>query len=354
MDCAELDTNPAHCGRCGHDCQGGTCAAGVCQSFVLVAASASDIAVDATNLYWSTNTMGTIEKVPLRGGAPSTLVSGQVPTYSLAVDATNVYWNGTAVMKAPLAGGAPSVVDGVVALGRIKADATSIYYQTKSAIWSISPDGTGSKMLASEPGTINYFAVGGSDIAWITGLTARSAPITGGAPTLLASNAPANGIAADATNVYWGAGRVQQCAASGCNDQPLTLAMGKGVIAIATDGKFVYFTNQLTIERVPVDGGEVQTLATSSAQPVNIRVDDTSVYWTTNGAIMKVALPSPARSDRARTGPSRRCPRRSPSFRARSGSPFRRRRSPSRRLRVPASEHGRRCLSPSRDLRASS
>jgi hypothetical protein len=58
------------------------------------------IAIDATNIYW-TNYGGTVMKVPLGGGMPTTLASGQQPTY-IAVDATSVYWTnegGGTVMK---------------------------------------------------------------------------------------------------------------------------------------------------------------------------------------------------------------------------------------------------------------
>ena len=49
-------------------------------------------------------------KVPLGGGSPTTLASGQY-FMDIAVDATSVYWMaGSAVMKVPLGGGSPTTL----------------------------------------------------------------------------------------------------------------------------------------------------------------------------------------------------------------------------------------------------
>jgi hypothetical protein len=107
--------------------------------------------VDSTDVYWpnggnaSVNppTAGSIAKVAVGGGTPTTLATGGIPG-AITVDSTNVYWvqtdvassAGGSVMAVPLGGGtatslaAASVLD----LG-IAVDATSVY-------WTSWTDGT--------------------------------------------------------------------------------------------------------------------------------------------------------------------------------------------------------------------
>jgi hypothetical protein len=98
--------------------------------------------VDTTSVYYCTygadGEIGTVMKVPVGGGARTTLASGH-PIY-IAVDATSVYWtdsdtssgtsgsNGT-VMKVPVGGGPPTVLaSGQDGPDRIAVDATSVYW----------------------------------------------------------------------------------------------------------------------------------------------------------------------------------------------------------------------------------
>jgi hypothetical protein len=55
-----------------------------------------DLAVDATSVYWTDSTGGTVMKVPLAGGTPTTLASGQSSPDYIAVDGTSVYWTNDA------------------------------------------------------------------------------------------------------------------------------------------------------------------------------------------------------------------------------------------------------------------
>ena len=61
-----------------------------------------DIAIDATNVYWTTNG-GYVRTVPKGGGATTDLALSQLGQLTaIAVDATNVYWTDAAngrVMK---------------------------------------------------------------------------------------------------------------------------------------------------------------------------------------------------------------------------------------------------------------
>lgn len=64
--------------------------------------SVSTLAVDAKYVYWG-NSGGNILKTPIGGGAVTTLATGQAPANGVAVDSDNVYWvsmDGTVMMRA--------------------------------------------------------------------------------------------------------------------------------------------------------------------------------------------------------------------------------------------------------------
>jgi hypothetical protein len=55
--CTNVDTDPANCGRCGHSCEGGACAAGACQPFLLARFTdvpTSTVVLSQTHVFWST------------------------------------------------------------------------------------------------------------------------------------------------------------------------------------------------------------------------------------------------------------------------------------------------------------
>src|SRR5205814_7527236 len=86
---------------------------------------------------------GAVVKMPLAGGTPTTLASRQGHPLAIAVDPTNVYWvnGGTrepgtfnrhadgSTMKVPLAGGVPvTLASGQRGHDAVAIDATSVYW----------------------------------------------------------------------------------------------------------------------------------------------------------------------------------------------------------------------------------
>jgi hypothetical protein len=116
-------------------------------------------------------------KVPLDGGTPGTLASGQYVIVAMVVDATNVYWTAESnVMKVPLGGGiATTLATGQDLPAGIAVDATSVYWATQGTFNKGYRDGTLMRVLL----------MGGS------------------AATLVSGNGSPSAVAVDPTSVYW-------------------------------------------------------------------------------------------------------------------------------------------------------
>ena len=159
--------------------------------------------------------------IPLAGGTPTTLATGQ-QTSAVAVDAANAYWvtyatPGGVVMKVSLSGGTPVP-------------------------------------LATQQNRAAPIAVDGTSVYWSSAnATVGEVPLDGGALTTLVSGS--------------------------------SPSLASLPFSIAVDGTSVYWTDQVggTVSKVSVEGGTVVTLATGQSAPGAIAVDGTSVYWTNGG-----------------------------------------------------------------------
>jgi formylglycine-generating enzyme required for sulfatase activity len=295
---------------CGSACSG-TCLAGRCL-VTLASGPAGAIAVDGTNVYWTTE--DSVLSVPLGGGMPSTLASGQAGVEDVAVDSANVYWvtwgdtnyptyGVGAVVKAPLTGGAATTLasNGNQAGDNFLAvDGTSIY-------WTVSNNGIIEKVPLGGgwPTTLAQGMVGAQAIAadssrvyWSKngfcpdGGGLFAVPLGGGSVATLAPGFNLRGLSVDTTGVYG----TDSCDSTVIKvpldgGATITLATGQnGPLDIALDSTNVYWTNNSggEVMSAPLHGGSVTTLVSGQSQPLGIAVDDTSIYWTAAGTVMKL------------------------------------------------------------------
>jgi hypothetical protein len=243
---------------------------------------ASDVAVYGPYVYWidaETSTGLTLLKRTLASGGLSSTVACMLAPGDIAVGASDIYWTEDQAYESGY----------VVAVPK---------QQTISACPPVqTPFASGGEPLgiALDAASV-YWASAATNLAGTNGSVVR-ASLDGGPPVTLASdqNSPFD-IAVDSVNAYWtnysNTGSVVKVRRDGGASS--TLASGTVPLWIATDGTSVYWTtydatgSAGTVMKVSVDGGESVTLASGLAGPAVVAVDSTSVYWSGTSGLMKL------------------------------------------------------------------
>jgi hypothetical protein len=242
-------------------------ASGVCQP--------SDIIVDDTSVYWTEyrcdSSPSRTMKMPL-GGGPTVTLADDCGGWGLAVGGGFAYCFGfgTGWRKVPVEGGAPTTLSGSNSLPlRIAADAVNVYRMASTAdrpgfqLIATPHQGAVSKVLVAEfHPTLPFFAP----------------------------------IASDGSHVYYTDAEGDELkAVSVDGGVPVKVAAGQGrIFSVAAHGAHVYWCSAAsdvppsTVARTPTGGGDTEVLAIVDGCG-EIAVDGESVYWIGGGRVRKVA-----------------------------------------------------------------
>jgi hypothetical protein len=210
--------------------------------------SAIDVAVDARNIYFTTNsTTAVLQASKLDGGGLLEFPTGNTP-FHIAVDPKNMYWtsNSNNVFGMAIDGGAVQTLGPLNGdfPGGITTDSTGIYWGVDFNVGS----GNVNKSAANDAGVLKSYG---------------------------STNPNPLNIVVDATRIYW------TNVGAGSNQGDIMTSDGS-VLSCPLEG---------------CDKGErLKTLAAAQHNALGLAQDNDAIYWTTNppgggGTIMKVAKP---------------------------------------------------------------
>ncbi len=334
-----LASDNHHCGACGHDCLGASCISGACQVIALARVddgsvnntthAANSLAVDANNVYWTYynrsnnypyvhHNQGWVAKVSIGGGARSTVAGIGAEPMGLAVDATHVYfstqtyspWSTSVSLNRASIGGGQLVQIGSTSLSSsIAEDGKTVSLVGDWVYWNVGgrwlmttpkSGGTTSKKLAAAV-SINVAFNHAADHSYLWWEWNAQYPVLGRmAPNGTQSWLDLGGVEgallleADAQKIYWANDTgVYSMPTTGAT-LPLRLAGSSGgVNCTALDDKSFYWSEEANghdrIRKIGRNGSTPTTVATLQEACVSMAIDSKAIYVGSSDWIWKVA-----------------------------------------------------------------
>lgn len=297
---ADLMTSTNHCGRCGHDCAGGSCLAGRCQPIEL---SSSEVDLEELRILGDRllyRAQGHVRSLGVDGGLPVLLQFCANRTGLAVTDAGFYSWCDTSVTlrdvgDAGLRG--VSTLDGYHAL----SGGDWFFHRQNNQALSRAPamlGDAGFSDLAYSVSGYRSLAATATQLFYMTGDGVLFyTPLASGPGTELERNQSApGGIAVDDTAVFW----LAQTDTSNAVLRSRSFTAGASTTlataldhpnAVAIDATHAYVTAAGTppaytngaIVRVPRAGGAAEIVAEGLLRPHEILVTDRFVIWTSRG-----------------------------------------------------------------------
>jgi len=325
--CTAIQTSPIHCGRCGHDCGGGTCTEGACDPIALGAVDPlvekpHGLVLGADVVYFTTYAVaspgdkgGRVLSVPKKGGGlVSEIAKGEgLPSY-LTILNDRLFWTSWTLGELRSAEITAGGVNGVTTRGStpgislfgITTDGSGVFVTmfTSNQVGRFEPSGdAGASPTAITSGEEEprMLTTDGTNLYWSNLHAIRARAISGGAVRDVVKGLQKGwsvnlrgGYLYYSDNVLGTIGRVKdpQSDPPGL-PEPMADGFG-GVKVMAVDDTAAYAGDQgkgrvMRVETTPPFKRSV--VASGQQGPVAVALDDKFVYWVNSddGRVMKAA-----------------------------------------------------------------
>jgi hypothetical protein len=343
--CVNKQSDPDNCGQCGMKCDAGaTCVAGACGMKPVELTTGTGcgtirLAISGANIYWTEATSGKVRSMPVAGGAPVDVATGQASPSQIAADDKGVYWlvdgdttpGSSKIMKKalPMVAGAPDVLKAAPAADKIlgiTVNSGKLYYSLVHDVHQISTDKAvtadiivGTAVNYDDPpkieGIPHGVAVNATMLAWtdvgdrngVEGddlLEETATPLTdktGYVELAQSVGALKADIAVDATYAYWLNGdqfvRNKLAATMPVPDPAVMVSPKEEFTAFAINATSVYASNKpggifKHSLIAPKDGDDTTIvapvmIARDQMTPSSVVLDAAKAYWATSDCAIR-------------------------------------------------------------------
>jgi hypothetical protein len=312
---ADLTSDRANCGWCGHDCRGAECNSGECAPSLIASGYVviKNVVLGSANVAWldvngGNQTVWTCPKAGCGGAEAAALVTNPYINALGAEGSTLFATYGPPeplLVSCPMAGcpvGPTRIASGLgnILSTAIVVDATAIrWVETEGGVFQCPKTGACVPLAISGPSSGgSLLQEWGGKLYWVEAgnVVARCDPSQCGTPDRLGGGGPMMSMAVGASGVFWtdssDNGSVIVLPPGSAQPTPFAPQEYRPTGVITDDGTVYWFDGNaaaVVIKRAPMAGGPPVAIASKQDSVVQLAVDDQYLYWATRTSVWRVA-----------------------------------------------------------------